>query len=267
MAAKPTFDALARDYDAQFSQSTVARWLRDRVHARLETHFPAGSRVLELGCGTGEDAIRLAQRGVHVIATDVSPAMLDVAASKTVDTPNVRLARLDLAALPDTPAPPLDGSFDGAFADFGPLNCLDDWQPLARWLAARVRPGSIVAFGMMSRYCLWEFGWHGLHGDFATARRRLGGSATFTQNGTTTTIHYPSPVRLTRDFAPFFQRIHLQPLGLALPPSDVYPVVERRPRLLRALLRVERAAERFGLLAQMADHYWIEFRRSEHTPA
>lgn len=254
------FDSLAQNYDAQFTRSPVAAWLRDRVHERLDRLFPHGSRVLELGCGTGEDALRLARRGVQVIATDASPAMLESAAAKTGDESHIRLALLDMAHLPDSPPPPLDGLFDGVFASFGPLNCLDEWQTLASWLAARVRPGGSAAFGVMSRYCLWEVGWHGMHGDFKTARRRWRGSATF--NGIA--IHYPTPAQLTRSFAPTFKRETVLPLGIALPPSDVYGIVARRPRLLRGLLALERALGRVGPLAQFADHYWIEFRRTNN---
>ena len=44
--------------------------------------FQPGDQVLELGCGTGEDAIWLAKRGVRVLATDGSPAMLEATARK-----------------------------------------------------------------------------------------------------------------------------------------------------------------------------------------
>lgn len=267
MDTRPTFDALARDYDTQFSQSLTARWLRDQIHARLTLHFPSGSRVLELGCGTGEDALRLAQRGVHVVATDVSPAMLAIAAAKTAALPGIRLASLDLRHLPESAVPPLDGWFDGAFASFGPLNCLNDWRPLAVWLAARVRPGGLVAFAMMSRFCLGEILWHSAHGHFRTATRRLGGSASFDAGGDCATIHYPTAAHLARSFTPEFQRVALRPLGLALPPSDAYGAVERRPRLYRALLAAERRLSRVGALSELADHYWIEFRRTARKEA
>jgi SAM-dependent methyltransferase len=262
MVVKPTFDALAQDYDTQFSQSIIAPWLRDVVHARLESHFPAGSRVLELGCGTGEDALRLAQRGVQVVATDASAEMLAITARKTTNTPQISVAALDLQHLPTQPPPPLESAFDGAFANFGPLNCLNDWKPLAAWLAQRVRPGSIVAFGMMSRFCLWEVAWHGLHGDLRTAKRRLSGRATFAAGGDCAVITYPTPSQLARDFAPWFERVSVQPLGLLLPPSDSYGVVERWPRLLRMLLTGERIVGNVPAFAQFADHYWITFQRT-----
>jgi SAM-dependent methyltransferase len=38
--------------------------------------LPAGARVLELGCGGGQDAARMAARGFSVDATDATPAMV-----------------------------------------------------------------------------------------------------------------------------------------------------------------------------------------------
>ena len=78
------FDPLAADYDEAFTRSPIACYLRGRVHQRLQTHFPAGAHVLELGCGTGEDARFLAERRVSVLATDSSPAMLADAEAKNM---------------------------------------------------------------------------------------------------------------------------------------------------------------------------------------
>jgi len=102
------FDAVAERYDAEFSRTLLGGWLRERVWAELETAFPthAGARVLELGCGTGEDAIRLAQRGISVFATDVSAGMLRAAAAKAaaLDAAALDAAALDATALAGDPA-------------------------------------------------------------------------------------------------------------------------------------------------------------------
>jgi ubiquinone/menaquinone biosynthesis C-methylase UbiE len=258
MNSRSTFDTLAATYDDRFTNTTIGRHLRARVHARLALHFRAGDHVLELGCGTGEDALHLAQRGVRVSATDISERMLAVAQAKTAGNPLVTVTPLDLRALPHDVL-----YYDGAFSNFGALNVLDDWRPLALWLAQRVRPGGIVGFGVMSPFCLWELLWHGLHLDFATATRRLGQGALFQPDASSEAIavHYPTIGRLTRDFAPWFRRVHISGLGLFLPPSDAFGVVEKRPRLLRVLMALEAFFAHHALFAPFADHYWIEFER------
>ena len=70
------FDAFAADYDATFTDSTLGRLLRPRVWEVLAQHFQPGDHILELACGTGEDAVWLAQRGLHVTATDGSVQMV-----------------------------------------------------------------------------------------------------------------------------------------------------------------------------------------------
>jgi SAM-dependent methyltransferase len=255
------FDPLAPAYDAAFTHSPIGRYLRDQIHARLDLHFHAGDHVLELGCGTGEDALYLATRGVHVTATDVSEGMLEVAREKAKN-PLITFANLDLRRLSDDWQLET-GNFAGVFSNFGPLNCLEDWKPLAAWLSERMKPGGIVGLGIMSPLCIWEPLWHGLHGDFKTATRRWRKSTTFQPEGTAEpiTVRYPTIRRITQDFALHFQRTHVQGVGLFLPPSDAFGVIEKRPRLMKLLMNLEGRFTRYPFLAPFADHYWIEFRK------
>jgi SAM-dependent methyltransferase len=264
MSGQQPFDSLAATYDDTFTHSPIGQYLRQKVHARLDLHFQAGDHVLELGCGTGEDALYLAGRGVHVTATDASEQMLAIVRAKARGNGLVSVEQLDLRYLANSQQPTANSQkFDGVFSNFGALNCLDDWRPLAEWLANRIKSGGIAAFGVMSPLCLWEIGWHGLHLDFGTATRRWRKSTTFQPDETTQPIpvRYPTINRLTRDFAPWFRRVHAQPIGLFLPPSDVFGVVEKRPRLLKLLMGLEQRFGRYGRLALLADHYWIEFER------
>ncbi len=258
---QPAFDHLAANYDHTFTHTEIGRWLRGRVHARLNEHFFPGCHVLELGCGTGEDTLHLASQGIHVTATDISPKMLEITRHKTHDNPFARVIELDLHDLNDGL---LDSeTFDGAFSNFGPVNVLNDWRPLARWLASRVKRGGIVGLGVMGPFCAWEMIWHGMHLDFKTATRRLKGHATFKPDESTEPIeiYYPTIKRLEADFDQWFTRVHVESLGLFLPPSDVYGMVEKRPRLMKMLLNLERRFAENSSLARFADHYWIEFQR------
>ncbi|MEO6063410.1 MAG: methyltransferase domain-containing protein, partial [Thermoflexales bacterium] len=135
MTASPTgFDALAAGYDQDFGASAIGRVFRSRVQARLDARFHAGQRVLELNCGTGDDAIHLARKGARVLATDQSAAMLAVADRKVraaglADSVELRpLAIEELGQL--APA-----SLDGAFSNLGGLNCVAELAPVGRDLA------------------------------------------------------------------------------------------------------------------------------------
>ena len=56
----PAFDDLAAAYDAAFTASALGRSLRAFTWARLDAALGSSRRVLEIGCGTGEDARRRA---------------------------------------------------------------------------------------------------------------------------------------------------------------------------------------------------------------
>ena len=76
------FDSFAADYDRSFTTSAIGQRLRAAVWRRLDAAFRPGDRVLELNCGTGEDAVYLGRRGVHVLTTDISTEMLTVTRAK-----------------------------------------------------------------------------------------------------------------------------------------------------------------------------------------
>lgn len=253
-----TFDSLAATYDDDFTSSPIAQHLRGRVHARLDHHYRRGDSVLELGCGTGEDALHLAERGVFVTATDVSLEMLDATTRKTEHTRFVTTKQLDLAK-----PPPITPVYDGVFSNFGALNTLRQWHGLARWLEDRVKPGGVVGFGVMSPLCAWEIGWHSLHGDFRAAFRRQRRDTVFQASpfAKPIRISYPSVHQLETAFAPYFKRTFLMALGFFLPPSDVYGALEKRPALLRRLTVLDERVGRLSVFANLADHYWIEFKR------
>ena len=61
--------------------------------------------------------------------------------------------------------------------------------------------------------------------------------------------------------APYFRVDALRPLGVALPPSYAASWINRRPRMLAALTRLERSLEGRRALAYCADHYIIEATR------
>ncbi|MGD8792148.1 MAG: methyltransferase domain-containing protein [Anaerolineae bacterium] len=67
-------------YDRGMRLLTLGRL--DRLHGDVAACIEPGDRVLDLGCGTGALALRLARRGARMVGVDPSPAMLDEAASR-----------------------------------------------------------------------------------------------------------------------------------------------------------------------------------------
>ena len=244
------FDAFAASYDRGFSDSAPGRLLRQAVWRRL----PEARRALDLGCGSGEDALFLARRGAEVTATDASPAMLDLAWRKAMAAglgAQIETRLFDLGSPTE-----LDGPYDLVLSNFGALNCVADLAPLAGRLREAMAPDGTLAIVAMGRFCAWETLWYGLRGDKAAVRRWTGRSIAKI-GGQTIPIRYWTP----RDIAAAFDGFSLEavhPIGLFLPPSDLFPWLEARPALLGRLARWEQRAQGG---AGLADHHLTLLRR------
>ncbi len=85
------------DYDDLWSNQDAGYWQRQAVWEAVRPIFRRGDHILDVGCGTGVDAVSLMARGVKVRALDASREMVDVARSKGVDAEH--LAAEDLHRL------------------------------------------------------------------------------------------------------------------------------------------------------------------------
>ena len=256
------FDHIGARYDTEFTNTELSRWFRQRVWDRLAVLFKPGDHVLELGCGTGEDAIFLAKRGVYVLASDGSQAMLDETARKAQAegvADHIETRRLDFAEAAHWNLPAQ--TFDGAYSNYGPLNCVGDWTAIGAQLTTAIKPGGKLGLGVMGPWCVWEVLWHGLHGDLRTATRRFRKSTIAHLDSKYFEVFYPTPHRLQHDLGTAFRRSNLLGLGVFLPPSDLYKPVAARPWLARPLLSLERLTAPHWPFKFLGDHYWLELER------
>lgn len=260
------FDVIASEYDTAFTHTRLGRWLRGAVRKWLAA-FQAGDRVLDLGCGTGEDAIWLAQRGVHVTAIDAAPAMLEIAQRKAEAAgvaERLSFLCLDLAEISKwMPENRKVENFDGAFSNFGALNCLPDRRPIAQALARWVRPGGRLVLVVMGPLCPWEVLWHLGHGDVRTALRRFrSGVQARVGDGATVRVWYPSPRRLRSEFAPHFRHLETLGIGAFLPPTYLSHLVERWPLLFERVAVLDRRLGCVFPWTWLNDHYLMVFERN-----
>ncbi|TDD21443.1 methyltransferase domain-containing protein [Actinomadura sp. KC06] len=125
-----------------------ARRLGDQAEALADllhdgTSYPAGSRVLEVGCGVGAQTVQLLARspGARLTAVEVSAASLEQARARVAAS--LPRARVDWrhGDLHDLPFP--DGAFDHLFVCFV-LEHLPDPRAALAGLRRVLRPGGTV---------------------------------------------------------------------------------------------------------------------------
>jgi ubiquinone/menaquinone biosynthesis C-methylase UbiE len=74
--AQTYWDAAAETYVRDFTATSIGETRRYAVWSRLEKIVSSGQKLLELNCGTGIDAVHLAQRGIQLVSCDISLRMI-----------------------------------------------------------------------------------------------------------------------------------------------------------------------------------------------
>lgn len=263
------FDAVAADYDATYGPegNAVMTWMRRENLALLLDAFPPDSRLLELGCGSGEEATALALAGRTVLATDVSPKMAAVTRAKALAAGVGE--RVQAAALPagglDALWPPTP--FDGAYASFGSLNCEPDLAAVGTGLARLLRPGGLFIASVMGPACLFEIAWYLLHGHPGAALRRLrrgwqpapvaGEAGVEVQVDT----RYLTARDIVRACGPAFTVTRVLALPLFLPPPYADTLFRQRRAFFRHVEPWERRLRARWPWRHLGDHVVIALRR------
>jgi ubiquinone/menaquinone biosynthesis C-methylase UbiE len=257
------FDSVAAKYDDLFTRSMVGRAQRGAVWEVLIDTFEPGSHILELNCGTGEDALFLAQHDISLVACDASERMIEIARRrKQIEDPG---APIEFKRLATEHLSQLDSQdlFDGAFSNFSGLNCVADLNQTARQLAALVTEGAPVLICLSTRFCLSEIIWFALHGQIRKAFRRSSGSAIVKMGNFAVKVNYPTLRAVKRSFSSFFRMRSCVGIGVAVPPSYLEPIVRKHPLLLRLLCRIDRSISRLPWFRTIGDHMLIHFERVE----
>jgi ubiquinone/menaquinone biosynthesis C-methylase UbiE len=240
------FDRLAPQYDQLWTRSTVGRLQREAVWRHIGALFQPGQSALDLGCGTGEDALRLMQYGLRVRAIDASREMVQIARDRGVDAEILPIENCGL----------LDERFDAVLSNFGALNCVADLESLREPLARMVRPGGYLAICVIGRFCLWETAWALLHRRPAKAFRRWRKSVLSSLG---IRVFYPSRPRLEAAFGPRFTLLSWCGIGLCVPPSYVTGL---STGLLQKLDALDRRTARWPVLRGFSDHRLFVFGRN-----
>lgn len=133
------YDALYRDKDYDAECDVLEQAFAERADGAVRT-------VLDVGCGTGGHALRLARRGYAVTGVDRSAAML--AHARAAAEPGTTFAEGDLRDVPVALGPDT-APFDAAvvmFAVLGYLTETADVRSALAGLRSVLRPGGLLVF-------------------------------------------------------------------------------------------------------------------------
>ena len=257
------FDQMAREYDDVFTNSMIGRAQRDAVWSVLIQIFRSGDHVLELNCGTGEDALFLARNGISVTACDASEQMIQIASGRLGKEASGVPVQFNL--LPTEHIRELQPltQFDGIFSNFSGLNCVADLTQTAEDMATLLSPGAPLLVCLSTRFCLWEMLWFTLHGNFRKAFRRCSGHATAKVGEFTVDVYYPTIRELQTLFSPSFVMRSCAGIGVTVPPSYVEAWIRNHPKGLSMLRTIDKAISCYPGFRVFGDHVLLHFERAQ----
>lgn len=240
------FDRVAEHYDVLWTSTAVGRLQREAVWRWIYPFFFAGDRIIDLGCGTGADALHFQDLGVSVYGIDASLEMVRRARQKGVEAQQLAVEDLDA----------LSERYDGAISNFGVLNCVERLDNLGAILARRIRIGGILAICMMGPFCLWETCHFLRQGDSRSACRRWTAESASSSVGVQ--VRYPSIRGIKAALKGNFKLLSWYGIGLLVPPSYVKGL---SAPALEHLAAIDRYVAHWPVLRMLCDHRLLLFER------
>lgn len=259
------FDTVAQSYDASFTHSTIGIAQRNVVWSYLESALSPSDElnILELNCGTGEDALWFSKKGHSVLATDISEKMLEITEKKAIDnqlSEKIKTKRLDLSKVDELNT---NEYFDLIFSNFGGINCLafKDFFKLPVFLTKLLKPNGRLIIVIMPEFCLWEMFYFTLKLNLKKAFRRSttkGVKVKLIDREITTYYYSPNIVR--KIFHKEFEQVGLKPVGFFIPPSYLENFFRSKNKIFNFIKRLELHISNWSFLSSYSDHFLIDLK-------
>jgi len=260
------FDNAAKDYDKQFTKTAIGKLQRQQVWRYLTTELNLDVlhplNILELNCGTGEDATMMAAYGHTVTATDASLGMLEMAAQKQkksqiyYETRQLKFEEIEN----------LTEKYDLIFSNFGGLNCMPE-ESFAHFFseaAKRLNPEGRLVLVLMSDNCFMEKLYFFAKGKRSEMQRRKNKDGLdVIVSGSSVKTWYYHPDQISNWALPHFKEEGRRSVGLSVPPSYLEPFFSKRKNILSLLSGLDNSLYNFENLAAHADHFLIDLKLTD----
>jgi len=258
------FDSASEEYDYTIKNNFINMWIRERSIRELLSYATPDDVLLEVGCGTGAEAMEISRHVAGVVATDISPGMIALLRRK-IDAKGVgnRISALQLGAgeigrasksLPG-------GKTRLAYSFNGALNCEPSIERFPSELAKVVEDDGYFVCSIRNTLCLSEALVHGLFLQFDRMAPRKRQPIMVSVGGQDIPSYYYPPSKFARFFAPQFRVRKTIGLPSILPPAYLSDAYFRARRVLAFAERVERVAAGTFPLNQFGDQTLFVFQK------
>ena len=263
LQASEAFSKQAPLFDRLYGSNSIIAYKRKRVREHILKFAKPCSYMLELNCGTGEDALFFAQKGFSIHATDISEDMLSMLNQKLKSSDFGKNISSEHCSFTELESLSNKGPFDVIYSNFGGLNCTGELDKVLYELKPLVKPGGVITLVIISNFCLWEtlllF-----KGKFKTAFRRL-----FSKHGRKAHIEgqrfkcwYYSPSFIKNILKKDFTLLDIEGLCTIVPPSYIENFGEKYPRCFSFLKKKEDNLKSKWPWKYIGDYFIISLKKN-----
>ncbi|MDE1853173.1 MAG: methyltransferase domain-containing protein [Thaumarchaeota archaeon] len=235
------FDSASEEYDFTISRNFINTWIRRRSIGVLRRYIRSEDILLEIGSGTGAEAMEVSRYVSGIVATDISRSMIDLLSMKVrAKRLGAKVVPLVLGASEISKAKALIGDMGirVAYSFNGALNCEPRMGRFVRELHSLLEPSGYFICSIRNTVCASEMLSHALVLQFSKATPRKRQPIMVSVGGRDIPSTYFSPSR----FAGFFKSLFVLREAIALPAllppaylSDYYLKFRSRMPLLEKL--------------------------------
>ncbi len=253
------FDAHAQHYDAIVESNALLQNMRAALWKEVARRVAPPASLLDIGCGTGIDALYFAQRGYSVTAIDASREMVNQTRNRiTRADMNVRVENFGADELGKLG----EETFDAIYSDLGPLNCVADLETVSQQCFKLLNPNGFLIVSVMARVCPIEILYFTLRGEFKQATRRFPREMipVNLENGIVWTRYY-DPREFFQFFRNDFQLVTYRALNLLLPPPYLIRWYQRAGLLAKPFVWLDARISPLPFFRNMGDHFLMVLQK------
>ena len=249
------FSKISQHYENLDKTSSLISWMRKQVRNHLHKEIKPASKILEINCGSGIDAVYLAKKGHNVHATDIAPGMIDFVTSK-IKSESLK-ENLSCERLPFNELNKLNHQkYNHIFSNFGGLNCSseEDLQEVFGLFKQLLSPNGKITLVLMPKICIWEF-LKILKGNKTAFRRLKRNGVLANIEGEQVHTYYHSANRIKKLLLKDFKNFKVENICFLAPTGNRVDFPEKHPLLFKFLSSLDSITNKIPFLRGYGDYY------------
>ena len=264
-AISEAFDSASEEYDFTIHQNFINVWIRERSIKEILSISRPGDVLLEIGSGTGVEALEISRYVSGIVATDISKEMISLVERKVRarglqnKIKSVQLGASEIGKI----APYLpNGKVRVSYSFNGALNCEPRLEEFSKELSTIIEPDGFFVCSIRNTLCMSEAISHALVLQFDKMAPRKKQPIMVSVGGIDIPSYYYSPVKFVKFFEENFKVRKMIGLPAILPPAYLSNLYFKARKVLSFAERAEAAFAGHYPLNRFGDQTLIIFQRN-----